>query len=183
MGGKTRVETLDRDYLKERLRYDLMTGKFTWKKHPSKSVQWNGWLAGKEAGSVGTNAGGYKCAIIGLDGRLYRVSHLAWFYMLNRWPIGEVDHINHNPADNRWINLRESTSAENLRNKSKYKNNTSGITGVIWHEKQQKWRARIAFNKRHIHGGYFDSFEEAVARRKELEIQYDFHPNHGRERQ
>jgi hypothetical protein len=32
---------------------------------------------------------------------------VAWFYITRRWPADQIDHANHNKADNRFINLRE----------------------------------------------------------------------------
>ena len=45
------------------------------------------------------------------------------------------DHIDRNTLNNRKNNLRPATSTENSQNRSKYKNNTSGFTGVIWDKK------------------------------------------------
>ena len=36
--------------------------------------------------------------------------------MTGDWPKEMLDHINRNPADNRWCNLREVTRAENRLN-------------------------------------------------------------------
>jgi hypothetical protein len=176
---KPRIETLDHAYLKERLRYDLLTGVFTWKKHPSMSASWNAKWAGKEAGCVAIRKDGYKRTVIRLDGELYLASRLAWFYVLKRWPDDQIDHINHDSLDNHWANLREVSSAENSRNLSKCKNNTSGVMGVSWFKRYSKWMVYIKNNGTRIFGGYFDSFEEACARRKELEKTYGFHENHG----
>ena len=40
------------------------------------------------------------------------------------------DHINRNTFDNRATNLRDVTSRQNMRNKTKHKNNTSGKQGI-----------------------------------------------------
>lgn len=83
-----------------------------------------------------------------------------------------VDHISHNKLDNRKSNLRICTQSENTMNKSKHKNNTSGVTGVGWYKKYNKWRARIDVNKKSILLGYFDTYEEAVESRRKAEIKY-----------
>ena len=84
----------------------------------------------------------------------------------------EIDHINHNKHNNKKENLRIVNDSQNQMNKSKQKNNTSGVTGVRWHKKHQKWYAHIGVNRKQIHIGSFDTFEEAVAARKEAEERY-----------
>jgi hypothetical protein len=78
--------------------------------------------------------------------------------------------------------LRDVSNQENQRNKSRQSRNTSGVTGVHWHKRDKKWIARIKVDKKDLYIGMFDTFEEAVAARKEAEIKYGFHENHGRER-
>lgn len=74
--------------------------------------------------------------------------------------------------DNRKSNLRIVTSKENCMNATLSKNNTSGITGVTWHKRDNVWQARIKINYKYIHLGYFDKFEDAVRVRKEAEKKY-----------
>lgn len=83
-----------------------------------------------------------------------------------------VDHINHNPADNRKSNLRKVTHQQNMFNKVKYKNNKSGYKGVVWNKRDQKWVSRISINKKQVELGRFHSLEEAVKVRKEAEVKY-----------
>lgn len=86
----------------------------------------------------------------------------------------EVDHRRHNPNDNRKENLRPVSHNQNMFNKCKYKNNTSGVTGVTWHKRSNKWRVSITVNNKSIHLGYFDKqdFEKAVKVRREAEKKY-----------
>lgn len=81
-----------------------------------------------------------------------------------------VDHINHNPIDNRKENLRTCTHQQNMINRQKQHNNTSGTTGVWWHKKNNKWITQITVNSVTIHLGYFDTKEEAIEARKQAEI-------------
>ncbi len=92
----------------------------------------------------------------------------------------EIDHKNHDRSDNRASNLRFATSQENNRNKSKSRNNTSGVVGVGFHKRIQKWCADIKVNNRQIHLGYFNNFDDAVRVRLEAEqrIFKEFAPTH-----
>ena len=90
-----------------------------------------------------------------------------------------VDHINRNPKDCRKENLRVCTQKENVLNKSIYKNNKSGFTGVMQDKKTKKWIAYINKDKsRHVIG-YYKTKEEAVCARRVAEKEYfkEFAPN------
>ena len=69
-------------------------------------------------------------------------------------------------------NLRRATQAENVKNKSKQKNNASGVTGVGWVKKLSKWRARITFNEKEIYLGVFDNKMDAIRERLKAEKKY-----------
>lgn len=83
-----------------------------------------------------------------------------------------VDHINHNTLDNRKKNLRIVTQKENSLNHRRSINNTSGITGVSWITRLNKWQAYITFNKKRKYLGVYQNFDDAVAARKEAEEKY-----------
>ena len=83
-----------------------------------------------------------------------------------------VDHINHNPLDNRKSNLRICTQQQNNKNQKKKTNNKSGVIGVSWDRSRGKWCAQIMHNNKHIHLGRFDTIEEAIEARKHAEITY-----------
>lgn len=73
-----------------------------------------------------------------------------------------VDHINGNTLDNRKKNLRVVTHSFNLLHHVRLqKRNTSGIAGVSWHKKAQKWSANKQLNKENVYLGLFLSKEEA----------------------
>lgn len=73
----------------------------------------------------------------------------------------EIDHKNGNGLDCRRDNLRPATHSQNLANRGKNQNNTSGMKGVIWCKYTRRWRAKIQVLGRHIHLGRFDTVTEA----------------------
>ena len=83
-----------------------------------------------------------------------------------------VDHINLNVLDNRKSNLRICTQHENDMNHKVNSANKSGITGVCFSNKKNKWRAYIYFNKRNIELGYFDKKDDAIKCRLKAEKYY-----------
>lgn len=80
------------------------------------------------------------------------------------WPLA-----GHVRADNRWVNLRPATQTENNRNSSLKKNNTSGVAGVSWDTKREKWVAMITADRKQQSLGRFDTKEAAIAAREEAE--------------
>ena len=117
---------------------------------------------------------------IRIDNIAYYAHRLAWLYMTEKWPENHIDHINHDKADNRFLNLREVTQQDNARNAKLHKENKSGVTGVGWYKPYSKWRSYIAVDAQHIYLGYFDDKFEAICARKSAENKYGFHENHGR---
>lgn len=92
-------------------------------------------------------------------------------------PSIEIDHKTHpvgnaHKIDNRKSNLEIVSHADNMKNQGKYKNNTSGVTGVFWYSYYAKWLAYIDVNKSRIHLGYFDQKDAAIDARKKAEIKY-----------
>ena len=77
----------------------------------------------------------------------------------------EVDHISLDTLDNRSSNLRIVTHQQNQINHSLQRNNSSGVSGVDFYPKSDKYRARIKVSQQEIHLGYYDRFQEAVQAR------------------
>lgn len=62
----------------------------------------------------------------------------------------EIDHINHDPSDNRRENLRICTRSENCSHRAKFKSNISGYKGVSWAPKEHLYRASIKKDGKYI---------------------------------
>lgn len=92
-------------------------------------------------------------------------------------PSKVIDHINHNPLDNRKCNLRICEHYENIIASKPYSNNTSGRKGVYWDKSRNKWMVCITKNKKTYHLGRYDDFDEAVRVREqaEKELHKEFH--------
>lgn len=150
------------------LSYDPDSGLFTWK--VSRGTV--------KAGSVCTTKhhDGYLVTMIGKKN--YGLHRLAFLFMGVDLP-SCVDHINGIRSDNRWINLRPVTPAENARNRRLYSNSSSGILGVTW-IKSHRWQVYGHLDGRAIYLGGFSSLLDAASARKSFELRNAYHVNHGR---
>jgi hypothetical protein len=74
-----------------------------------------------------------------------------------------VDHKNGDSLDNRRLNLRAATHAQNMQNVGITKANTSGYKGVNWNSAAGKWHARIRVSGKRFHLGLFETAEDAHA--------------------
>lgn len=142
---------ITQEHLKSVLHYNPETGLFTWL-HTGTGRK-------KNLSAGATTKVGYRTIYIKPERHF---SHrLAWLYVYGVWPENQIDHINGDKSDNRIHNLREATFIENLRNRGKYKNNTSGYKGVYFDKKRNSWFAKIFHEKKSIHLGTYNTPIEA----------------------
>jgi HNH endonuclease len=172
---------LDQKTVRELLDYDPQTGKLTWRLRARKWFKTDGaykafntQFAGKEAFAA-RDAKGYMRGDI--FSRRYGAHRVIWLLMTGAWPVDQLDHINKDPSDNRFANLRESTNAENRRNITRPSNNTTGFVGVV--VRGEKYIAQIKVNERLFHLGLFPTIEAAAAARYAAQQKYGFSPGHG----
>ena len=156
--------------LKEILYYDPETGVFTWRVNRG-----GGARAGDVAGYL--HREGY--IRIGFSGKVYRAHRLAWLYVHGKWPKYEIDHMNRIRDDNRIVNLREASHADNSHNLGLSSKNTSGVSGISWYKYTKEWCAQIKVKGETIFLGAFPTKREAIKSRKAAEKKYGFHQNHG----
>jgi hypothetical protein len=126
------------------LSYNSTTGAFTWLQ------------SGKPAGHK--RADGYLQ--IRIDGLLLYGQRVAWAFVNGAWPEKVIDHIDGNPANNSYANLREVTQMTNRQNmREAQKSSKSGLLGASPY--RNKWRATIYVDKKQKVIGYFATAEEA----------------------
>ena len=143
-----KILTVER--LREVLRYDPKTGEFAWIEPK------NGRRA--KVGCVQFENGRPRYIKIEVDAKKCRAHILAWMLMTGARPVRLIDHINQDPTDNRWVNLRLGTKRLNSLNHRLYANNKSGATGVHWCNTRRKWIAKT--HRRYL--GQFDTKDEAI---------------------
>lgn len=156
----------------ELFRYDYETGVLYWRWRVNSRVPKT-----LEAGRQRKSSGYLDVQV---HGRFYLVHRVVMPMCYGFYGEGlEVDHINHVRNDNRLVNLRFVTRRENTRNQSVSSKNTSGVTGVYFIKRLQKYAAQIKVNRQVHYLGCYNTLEEAAAARAEANLKYKFNSNHG----
>lgn len=146
------VDFITHKELVELLDYDAPTGVFCWK-----VKRWR-----KNPGDVaGYFSKGY--CYIKIEQISYLAHRLAWFYVTKRWPSLSIDHIDCNPSNNKFSNLREATQSQQNTNRPSNR-------GVRFY--QNRWVAMIGFEGKQKYLGRFKTREEALAARVEAEKKF-----------
>jgi hypothetical protein len=108
------------------LHYDPEIGEWKWLVHQAYWIKENS-VAAKRAHSIR------------IDRRPYPKSVLAWLYMTGEWPRFQIDHIDRNHSNDKWINLRLATSSQQKGNCFHW-GNTSGVKNVFWSRSDNRWK-------------------------------------------
>lgn len=152
--SKLKESALSAERLRELFDYDPREGSFVRKIGRKGRGAHKGAIAGSDTGQ------GYIS--ISIEGFLYRAHRLAFLYMLGRWPVDEVDHINGVRDDNRWLNLRDVSTGQNTHNqRTPHRHNSTGYLGVKFYG--GKFRALINVRGKRTYLGSFGSAEAAHA--------------------
>lgn len=170
MAGK-HEQHVDIGWLKEN--FDLRGADVFWKVP-------NAWRRGLDTPAGYVAPHGYRMikASAPDTGRVMLYAHRVAFALTHgHWPRGHIDHVDGNRANNAPENLRDVTYLENNKNRAKPKTNRSGVVGV----RQLPTGAWLAYiGKRGGPKKQFSRFDDAVAYRRQLERDADYHENHGR---
>ncbi|HNC23765.1 MAG TPA: HNH endonuclease signature motif containing protein [Opitutaceae bacterium] len=131
--------------------FEYRSGRLLWRKKIGKKV-----IVGTEAGTP--HSDGY-ITIRAFKKRFY-AHRLIWIMHHGEIPADLViDHINHDPSDNRVENLRLVTKAQNVAHRrGAQANSKSGIRGVSWVHRDRMWRVDV----RNKCVGRFGTIDEAA---------------------
>lgn len=146
------LPTIER--LRELFDYNASTGVLTWR------ISTGAARTGTTAGTP--NGSGYRQ--VQVDGSRYYAHRIAWKMHHREEPPAEIDHIDTNKSNNSAGNLRAACRPINTRNANMQHNNTSGVTGVVWHKQRGKWGVRVHANGKTSYGGLYSDIGDAVAK-------------------
>ena len=161
------LQEIDQNLLNQIFEYH--DGSLYWKINVGLAVK------NEKAGFVGS--AGY--VRVGLLGKEYREHRLIYLYHHGHLP-EFVDHIDGNRLNNHIENLRQATRAENNRNSKINSKNVSGVKGVHWNKKANKWESYCGVNGKRHYLGIYTNKEDAIKVVKEFrEIHHGEFFNHG----
>jgi hypothetical protein len=163
MAFKRIAPTLTAEQLRAKLDYDPLTGVLTWRHRDDVLPRVNKRFVGKPAGC---DDGQYGYISIRLLDRLYQAHRLVWLHVTGEWPDRLIDHVDLDPKNNRWDNLRLATKGQNMMNQEAPRHNTSGIKGVTWNAREHKWQAQIQVDGKNHHLGTYERIEDAAEARR-----------------
>jgi hypothetical protein len=149
---------LNHEKVKELFDYNPNSGLLTWRIAKSSRIK------------IGMKAGSKQSLQVKIDGKMYLVSRVIWFYMTGEWPTKLIDHENRIRTDNKWANLREATYTQNNINSRARRNRKYKYpTGIKLHS-TGKFQAR--FCQKHL--GTFINLEDAIKARQKYLIDNHF---------
>ena len=135
-----------------------------------------GWTCNCETGEIWSHTGklitgksnGYiQCSVCTNKTQYWFQGHKFIWYVSTGETGEEIDHLNGDKSDNRFINLQSGSKSQNQHNRKPTK-------GYCWDKTLKKWRAQITIDYKQKHLGLFDTEEEA--KQVYLEAKKIYHP-------
>ena len=114
-------------------------------------------VAGSVAGTRRKTQGGRTLVL--MNGKQHAAARLIWCLVTGSWPTNHIDHIDGDPSNDKWDNLREANRCQNQWNRGVNRNNKTGLKGVT--ETWGGWRARIRANGKTLELGKYATPIEA----------------------
>ena len=150
------------EFLRQCFHYCQQTGRLWWKSRPRAHFkaerEWKIFNTQFAGALITARKDGYIVVSFSAIGQ-FRSHRIIWCWVTGYDPSMDLDHDNHNKADNRWINLRLATRRHNNANRVVQSNNRLGIKGVRVSGK--KFVSVITYSKKTCYLGTFDTLEEA----------------------
>lgn len=103
--------------------------------------------------------------VVGVGEKTFLAHRIIWKMMTGEDGM-TIDHIDCDGHNNKWVNLREAETCENLRNRGAPRNNTSGVKGVSFCKATNTWRASITVDRKAINLGRYPTLNEAAEARR-----------------
>lgn len=177
------------EVLREILDYDPELGELTWKVRKLDSEWWspsgakcfNTQRSGKVAGfnKPIKNRDYVRKEMKLPDGKNYICHRVIWAWMTGEWPTCLVDHIDQDPTNNRWDNLREVDYHGNQQNVRLRSDNAAGYVGVYWNKRTACWVSQTTFKGEKLIEES-STLLDAVAARIRQQKHFKFSESHGK---
>jgi hypothetical protein len=132
-------------------RFQYIDGAIYWKTKAAVSVD-----VGKRAG--GNHGDGYRC--VSINNKRY-LEHRIIFLMHYGYLPQFIDHIDCNKQNNKIENLREASIYQNNQNTPSIRS-ASGVKGVYFNQKRNKYHGQVWANGKCKSIGYFDTIGDAA---------------------
>lgn len=151
------MKHLTQDRVRELFDYNQLTGELFWKVGKSNVP------AGQLVGNLYRNPRRGKYVLqVGVDGKTYYCHRIIYLWVTGKLP-AEIDHIDGNPMNNKFSNLRDATHAQNSRNSGLRRDNKIRLKGVRVQLRTGKYESHITVGGKQIHLGTFPTPELAHA--------------------
>lgn len=153
---------MDFETISRHIAYDPNSGKFT-------RLSWAAPLA--PAGEIVFNRA-WGPLLIMVEKRRYMAGHIAWMLLHRRWPIQDVCYKNGDLSDFRAENLFEATHSQAGLRRIVQINNSSGVKGVSFHQRDGVWQAFITVDRKRKHLGSSPDKDAAIRMRRDAEARF-----------
>lgn len=132
--------------VKQWFNYDPASGILTWRR------------TGMRAGTKLYRRGKPSIRQVMLSGKAYNETAVIWLWVTGSLPTLRVDHIDLNPFNNSWSNLRE---ADNSQNQANRRNSRPGQLKWAYLHENGRYRSRVVFRGVRYDCGYYDTEQDA----------------------